>query len=95
MKTVKLPVVLQNNKQVEMGVMEPDKCTAFGIFMIDQIEAIVQTHDDLLGSEQINNEATFLQLKSSTSFYIPMFIEDVLSIINSARLASSEDHIKL
>lgn len=95
MKTVKLPVVIQNNKQAEMGVASPDQRTGFGIFNINQIEAVLQTHDDSLGSEQVNCEATHLQLKSSASYYIPMFIDEVLNAISTASESYDEDHLKI
>ncbi len=95
MNVVKLPIILQNNRQSEMGIENPDKAPAYGVFVISQIEAILQTHDDSLGDDQVNTEGVHLQLKSGAYFYIPMFITDVFDAINKAVDSKEEPVVRL
>lgn len=62
--------------------LTPDSEQAYGYFNPREITAVIQTHDDSLGSSPINTEATIIEVKASDTYYIPLHIEAVMELLS-------------
>lgn len=82
-KAVKLPVLVFNQKQADMGMDNPDEGEMSAYFSINSIVMIRQAHDEGLG-DTLNTEHTALHLISGESFMIPLYIDEVLKLIQDA-----------
>lgn len=84
-RIVKLPIAVVNTKQADMGMDNPEEGGMIAYFDVDEIEMIRQAHDDKLGDTPINTEATMIHMRSGECFFIPLYIDHVMTILKEVQ----------